>query len=243
MPNSIPAIKIKPGKILLILLAGIALLVCLSIWGQRIRFFGVADIRGAWHEYLIDLLMQDFYLDAEGNIATYINSLLLFIPALLLAVISAWKKSIKDKFKFHWIGLALIFFFLSMDEAAVLHESLIKPMRAIVGAEGFFYFAWIIPGMVMVTVFGLVYLMFFLHLDRKFKFLFFASLAVYMGGVLGGEMVSGYFAASLGQKNFTYAVAASLEESLELIGASLVTYSLLKYLEHYLPEGIIFKAS
>ncbi len=243
MINQSITIKLNPKRILISLLAIVAMLVGLSIWGQRIRFFGVADIRGAWHEYVIDLLMQNFYLDAEGNIPTYINALLLFVPALLLSAISAWKNSIRDKFRFHWVGLALIFFFLSIDEAAVLHESLIKPMRAITGAEGFFYFAWVIPGMAIVAVFGLVYLMFFLHLDRKFKILFFVSLAVYIGGVIGGEMISGYFAAGLGQKNFTYATVASFEESIEFTGASMLIYSLLKYLEHYLPEGLTFKVS
>ena len=221
----------------------VVVIVGLSIYGQKVRFFGVADIRGPWHEFILDQLMQNFYLDAEGNITTFINALLLFIPSLLLTAIGIWKISVKDKFRFHWIGLALIFFFLSIDEAAVIHENMIKPMRAIVGAEGFFYFAWVIPGMVIVAVFGLVYLMFFLHLENKFKILFLFSLGVYISGVIGGEMISGYYAANIGQKNITYAIVASLEESVEYIGCSLIIYSLLKYIEHYLPEGITFKPS
>jgi hypothetical protein len=243
MTSDTAAIKFNPKRILIALLALVVVIVGLSIYGQKIRFFGVADIRGPWHEFLIDQLMQNFYLDAEGNISTFINALLLFIPSLLLAAIGAWKSEGKDKFRFHWVGLALIFLFLSMDEAAVIHESMIKPMRAIVGAEGFFYFAWVIPGMMMVALFGLVYLMFFLHLENKFKILFLFSLAVYISGVIGGEMVSGYYASNIGQKNFTYAVVASLEESIEYIGCSLIVYSLLKYIEHYLPEGITFKTS
>lgn len=242
MTGETPTIKLSPKRILIGLLVMVAAIVALSIYGQRIRFFGVADIRGPWHEFLIDQLMQNFYLDAEGNLTTFVNALLLFIPFLLLTVIGMWKITVKDKFRFHWIGLALIFLFLSIDEAAVIHESMIKPMRAIVGAEGFFYFAWVIPGMVIVAAFGLVYLMFFLHLENKFKILFLLSLGVYISGVIGGEMISGYYASSIGQKNFTYAVVASLEESIEYVGCSLIIFSLLKYIEHYLPEGIIFKA-
>ena len=225
------------------LLVIVAAIVGLSIYGQKIRFFGVADIRGPWHEFILDQLMKSFYLDSEGNIVTFINALLLFIPSLILAEIGIWKISVKDKFRFHWAGLALIFLFLSIDEAAVIHENMIKPMRAIVGAEGFFYFAWIIPGIIMVAAFGLLYLMFFLHLENKFKILFLFSLGVYISGVIGGEMISGYYAANLGLKNYTYAVVASLEESIEYIGCSLIIYSLLKYIEHYLPEGITFKSS
>ncbi len=243
MSNQNITIKLNPKIILIALLIMVAVIVGLSIYGQKVRFFGVADIRGPWHEFVLDQLMQNFYLDAEGNITTFLNALLLFVPSLLLAGIGMWKISVQDKYRFHWIGLAMIFFFLSIDEAAVIHESMIKPMRAIVGAEGFFYFAWIIPGMAIIAVFGLVYLMFFLHLENKFKILFLFSLGVYIGGVIGGEMISGYFAANIGQKNITYAIAASLEESLEYIGCSLIIYSLLKYIEHYLPEGLILKVS
>lgn len=243
MTNQIPEIKINTKKILFTLIGIILVLVGLSIWGQRIRFFGVADIRGVWHEFLIDQLIQNFYLDAEGNFTTYTNALLLFIPSVLLLLISLWKSSLKDKFRFHWFGLSFIFFFLSVDEMTVLHESLIKPMRAIVGADGFFYFAWIIPGLIAVALFGIIYLLFFLHLDKKFKLLFFISLGIYIGGVIGGEMLSGYYASALGLKNFRYATIASLEESIELFGCSLIIYSLLEYIKHYLPEGIIFKST
>ncbi|MCQ3938847.1 MAG: hypothetical protein DPW18_17645 [Chloroflexi bacterium] len=234
-------VKLNPKRALVFLFTLVAVLVGMSIWGQRIKYFGVADIRGAWHEFLLDLLMSAFYLDAESNIPTFANALLLFIPALLLAAIGAWKSVVGDRFRFHWFALALIFLLLSFDEAAALHERLIKPMRAIAGAEGIFYFAWVIPGLAAAALFGLAFLMFFLHLETRFKILFFLSLAVYIGGVIGGEMVSGYFAANLGQKNFTYAVIASFEESVEMFGASLIIYSLLEYLRQSLPEGLTIR--
>ncbi len=243
MTNTTPTVKIKSKYILIFLIAVIGLLVALSIWGQHMRFFGVADIRGAWHEFVIDQMINNFYLDYEGNVPSYANALLLFIPSLLLAGIGAWKSAVKDKFRFHWNGLAFIFFILSVDEIASFHEELIKPMRAVFGSDGIFYFAWIIPGMVAIALFGLTYIMYFLHLENKFKLLFFLSLAVYLGGVIGGEMVSGYFAANLGIKNYTYAVVASLEESIEMLGCSLMIYSLLEYIKYYLPEGLTFNPS
>lgn len=243
MTTQSPTIKLSPKRMFISLLALVAFLVGMSIWGQHMRFFGVADIRGAWHEFLIDVMMTSFYLDIEGNVPTYINALLLFIPSLLLAGIGFWKNSVGDKYRLQWILLALVFLLLSVDEIASFHERLIKPMRAMAGAEGFFYFAWVIPGIAAVASFGFAFLTFFLHLDRKFKLLFFLSLAVYIGGVIGGEMVSGYYAANLGQKNYTYAVVASLEESVEMFGASLIIYSLLEYIKHYLPDGLIFNPS
>ncbi|NWF64763.1 MAG: hypothetical protein HXY38_10700 [Chloroflexi bacterium] len=243
MTNTTPTIKINSKHTLIGLLAVVGLLVLLSVWGQHMRFFGVSDIRGAWHEFLIDLMINSFFFDFEGNVPTYMNALLLFIPSLLLTGIGAWKSAIRDRFRFHWNGLALIFFLLSIDEIASLHEKLIKPMRAIFGSEGVFYFAWIIPGVIAIALFGLTYLMYFLHLENKFKWLFFFSLSTYLGGVIGGEMVSGYFAANLGLKNYTYAVVASLEESVEMIGCSLIIYSLLEYIKFHLPDGVVIRSS
>lgn len=241
MTNQNTIIQINSKKVLAFLISLIVVLVALSIWGQRIRFFGVSDIHGPWHEFLIDQLIQNFYMDSEANIPTFFNALLLFIPALILIFITAWKNSIKDKFRFHWLGLCLVFLFLSIDESTVLHEQLIKPMRVIAGADGFLYFSWVIPGLMAVALFGIVYLFFFLHLENKFKILFFISLAVYIGGVIGGEMLSGYYAAALGLKNIKYATIASIEESIEMIGCSFIIYSLLEYMKHYLPEGMTVK--
>lgn len=242
MTDQTPVINFNPKRVFITLISILAVLVGLSIWGQRIKYFGIADIRGPWHEFLIDLLMQSFYLDSEGNIPTYYNVVLLIIPAALLFAIGASKFFLQDKFRYHWYALAFIFLFLSIDEASSLHERLIKPMREYSDAGRLFYFAWIVPGIVAVLLFGLTFLMFFLHLDKKFKILFFISLAVYIGGVIGGEIVSGYYAANLGLKNFTYAVVASLEESVEMVGASMIIYSLLVYIKDNLADGITFKA-
>ncbi|MBC7875602.1 MAG: hypothetical protein H7Y59_00410 [Anaerolineales bacterium] len=241
MTDQVPIINFNPKRIFITLISILMVLVGLSIWGQRIRYIGVGDIHGPWHEFLIDLLMQSFYLDLEGNIPTYYNVVLLLIPTALLFAIGASKSLLKDKFRYQWYMLAFVFLLLSIDEASSLHERLIKPMREFSDAGRLFYFAWIVPGIAAVILFGLFFLMFFLHLDRKFKVLFFISLAVYIGGVIGGEIVSGYYAANLGLKNFTYAVVASLEESVEMIGASMIIYSLLVYIKDYLPEGITFK--
>lgn len=245
MSNS-TTIKLNPKIVLTVLLTLSAILIGLSIRGQYLKYFpGTIDIHGAWGEFRLDFLMQGFYVDLEANIPSYFNTILLFIPALLLWGIATWKFSISDKFKIHWAGLAFIFLYLSIDEAAALHERLIKPMRSIVNFEGYsglFYFAWVIPGIAVVILFLLAYLRFFFHLENKYKVLFFISIGIYVGGIIGGEMISGHYAETIGLRNFEYAMFTSLEESLEWIGCSLTIYSLLRYIQQYIPEGITFKA-
>lgn len=245
MSNDAATINISPKRTLIVLLVISAVLVCFSIWGEYIKYFGVGDIRGPIHEFLLDVLMNSFYTDKEANIPTYFNTIILFIPSLLFAAAAAWKFSIKDKFKFQWLGLSLVFLYLSLDEASVLHEKLISPMRALFNYEqfgGILYFAWVIPGMTAVLLFMLAYLRFFLNLENKYKILFFISLVIYVSGIIGGEMLSGHFAGTIGLKNFTYSTYTSIEESLEWIGCSLLIYSMLEYFHQYLPNGLTIKS-
>jgi hypothetical protein len=243
MSDTTPVIKLNPGRILVFLLICIALLVGLSIRGQYVRFFpNSVDVNGAWGEFSLDLLMHAFNMDSEADVPTFFNTVVLFVAAILFAAIAVTKFQGRDKFRIHWAGLGILFLYLSIDEAAVLHERLIKPMRSMTDLGGIFYFAWIVPGIAFVVIVGLMYLRFFLNLETKFKILFLASVLLYFGGVIGGEMLSGYFAESIGQKNFTYAVVSNLEEAIELIGASMLIYTLLAYIKQYLPEGITIRA-
>lgn len=237
MSDQFPPIRILPARITITFFALTVLLVVLSIAGQYIKYTpGAVDIRGPVHEYFIDLLMQEFFLDSERSVPTYFNVLLLILPAFLLYSIAGVKSNAGDKYRRHWMALALIFLLLSVDEMVGFHETLIKPIRSIMGAGGFLYFAWVVPGIAAVVLFGIVFLRFFLHLEHKFKLLFCFSLALYITGAIGGEMISGHYAALLGQRNLTYAVVASLEESIEVSGAILISYSLFKYIETYFPE-------
>jgi hypothetical protein len=118
MPNTTPVIEVKPVRVLLTLLGISALLVIFGIWGQYLKYFPQSiDIHGPWEEFGLDLLIHAFDMNAEADVPTFYNTILLFIPFLLCAVIAAWKTLAKDKFRIHWAGLALLFLYLSTDEA------------------------------------------------------------------------------------------------------------------------------
>ena len=226
-----PKLKLNANRILVILIVIIIVLLALSILGQYLRYFqSFADIR-PWMEFALDLLNHKFYLDAETNVPTWFNSILLFIASALFLTIASWAKGNDDKFQYHWFGLSTLWIIFSVDELAVLHETLIEPMRGIFGASNWLYFAWVIPGIIFLAVLSIAYAYFIFKFDPRFKTLFVGSLLLYFSGAVGGEMTSGHFAAILGQRNFTYAVISSLEESVELMGASLLIYTLLRYIE------------
>jgi hypothetical protein len=187
-------------------------------------------------EFGLDLLIHKFDLNAETNIPTWYNTILLLAASLLFFIIATAKYTSKDRFRYHWCGLAALWLYFSVDELAVLHETLIKPVRNVTGLSNWFYFAWVVPALIILAFLGVAYLGFFLHLSLRFKILLLASMVLYFGGAVGGEMLSGHFAETIGLRNFTFAVYSSLEETLELIGASLLIYTLLRYIEEYFRE-------
>jgi hypothetical protein len=112
MPNPTPAIKINPTRVFIFLLICTAIIVGLGIWGQYIRFYpGSLDMHGPWDEFWVDMLMHSFNMDAEANVPTYFNTILLFLPSLIMAAIASWKYIEKDRFRFHWAGLSLLFLY------------------------------------------------------------------------------------------------------------------------------------
>jgi len=85
-----------------------------------------------------------FETAAEANIISWFSSLLLLIAGALLLLIARVETHSADTYARHWKILAWVFFFLSMDETASLHEELIVPLRNAIGTSGIFYFAWVI---------------------------------------------------------------------------------------------------
>ena len=227
------SIKLHPLRIFIILLTTIIFLVVLSIWGQYLKYYQTyVDIR-PWMEVGLDLLIHKFDLNAETNIPTWYNTILLLAASVLFFIIATAKSASRDRFRYHWYGLAVLWLYFSIDELSVLHETLIKPVRNMTNLSNGFSVAWVVPGLIILAVLGIAYLGFFLHLSPRFKILLLASMLLYFGGAVGGEMLSGHFAQTIGLRNFTFAAYSSLEESLELIGASLLIYTLLRYIEEY----------
>ncbi|WP_419600273.1 hypothetical protein [Thiolapillus sp.] len=124
----------------------------------------------------------------------------------------------------------MIFVFLSIDETASLHESLIDPLRNTVHASGVLYYSWVIPYGFALLLFVVLYLRFLLDLPRTIMLLFIASGAIFVSGALGFEMLGGWYADRYGEVSVAYAMLYTCEETLEMTGISLFIYSLLKYI-------------
>lgn len=181
-------------------LVGIAvLLVIVSVIGQIISHLTNYDLAFG----LIPLV----YVNSELSIPTVFSTLLLFICAILLVIITVVKTQRKDAFRKYWGVLSAGFLFMTFDEGSSIHELLDDPMRRFFGNQnpGLFHFAWVVPGIILIAVLGIFFIKFFLHLPKKTRTNFILAAVLYIGGAVGVEMIGGQYASAHGSDNLVSA--------------------------------------
>jgi hypothetical protein len=209
----------------------------LSLW---VLFFAIAGVTVQILRYGFNYRerwISLFNLDREINYPSWYSSFTLLFCGILLGIIAAAKKKEDDRYFRHWKALGFIFVFFSLDEILSFHEILIiNDLRKALNLGGLFYFIWVIPGAIFVLLTALAYLKFLLHLPRKTRDLFLLAGSIYVGGALGMEMVCGYYADTVGQRNLIYGLMVSVEEILEMVGVIVFIYALLSYIGFYLED-------
>ena len=184
-----------------------------------------AVVTGNWTPQMQQSFVRLFDLDAEGNIPTWYSSTLLFCASLLLT----WNSLIAEKRgdRRWWAFIASVFLYLSIDEAAVIHEMAIKPIREVFHTQGFLYYGWIIPAGICVLIFAIVSFRFWWRLPPRIRWLFALSALIYVGSALGIESIQGDFAQKYGDSSWAYDWAGVIEESGEMFGVVLFNYAVL----------------
>jgi len=119
---------------------------------------------------------------------------------------------------------------MSIDEIIGIHELFIIPLRRTFNLSGIFYFSWVILGIAFILIIGIVYLRFLFNLPAKIRNNFILAASLYIGGVIGVELLDGYYAETHGQTNLTYRLMVTLEESLEIFGIIVFIKALLNFM-------------
>jgi hypothetical protein len=190
---------------------------------QTLKYVGGHDVQLG--------LLPYFDLDEEGNLPSWYAASTLLLCAGLLAVIAQAKHRQEDRYARHWLGLSLIFVFLSLDEATGLHEHLMSPMHALLPTytTGYFYYAWVIPAACVLPLLGVAYARFLLALPRGIAWRFIVAGTVYVGGAMGVELLGGRAASLQGTETLTYALLVALEEGGEMTGIVIFVSTLVAY--------------
>ena len=229
--------ELKPGKILRVVLAIICLLFVANMAAILAAFMFGPD------SLFARILLRVFSVDGEMNLPTWYASITLFICSLLLSIITLVLRKKKDKYYIHWGGLSLIFTYLSLDEASGIHELLVKPVKLLhLHGNGIFYFSWLIVGIPIALILAIMYMNFLIKLPGKIRILFLVSGMVFVSGVLGMEMIGGWYASIHGTDNLMYMLLTTLEETLEMLGIAVFIYALLTSI-HLYGEEIVFRVT
>lgn len=219
-------IHFEPKTILKIISLTIFALVVISTLGQVYSYVLAEGIQGN--------IVTLFYIDEEANIPTTFASFSLLLCSGLLAIIAKDKYGEVNRYRRHWKFLSLIFLYLAVDEAAEIHEMSMDITSKLLNTSGFFYFAWVVPAIILFSIFTLIYFKFVFSLPNDTRFLFILAAMIFVCGALGIEMIGGQFVTFKGQTNLLYAMIATIEETLEMIGIAIFIYALLKYIQNYI---------
>ncbi len=157
-------------------------------------------------------------LSFERNLPTAYSAGLLFACAVLLADIARREQELRR----YWVVLAVGFTYMGIDEALEIHESL----GGLVGGRGVFYFDWVIPAGLAAAAIGAWFIPFLLRLPAGTRRWFVVAGALYVGGALVMELPLGFVTEQYGDDNIAYASIDFVEETLEMLGASVFLLAL-----------------
>jgi hypothetical protein len=161
----------------------------------------------------------------EVSVPTWLATVTLAACATVLAIYSSAFSRARDRFSLHWLGLALGFAYLSIDEAAEIHERLLGYL-ATVTFGGRIPQMWAIFGVAIVALIGLTYIRFLSHLPPAARNMFLVAAAIFLIGGAGVELAGGLYRSAGNGEDVIYLSLAFLEETLEATGSGLFLYAL-----------------
>ena len=181
--------------------------VVLTVWHYR------------WQE-LPWLLRQMFDVDEEENLPTWYSAFALLLTAAFLLLLALRKRTEHDPWARYWLGLAVAFCLLSLDEIAGLHETFNSTFES----------SWGLLGTVVAAVFGLAYVRFLRDLPASTRWRFLVAAFLYVGGAVAVEMATDWYADEDLLDTLSYNLWTAVEEGLEMTGVLVFLHALLGYM-------------
>jgi len=188
----------------------------------------VANIAFAFILDTVPSWVMDNFGTGEHNILTWLSSALLLYAALLLTSLALGERArladtpdTSDRLVVwrRWLELALVFYLLSLDETAQLHENLTNVLHDAFGLGGYLYFAWVIPGFLFALLVFLRVLGLLRSLPSATRRALLMSGAIYLTGAIGIDSVSANHSFHAGEvQDLPFQLLSAIEEGLEVLG-------------------------
>ena len=131
--------------------------------------------------------------------------------------------------------MSIIFFYLSLDEAASIHELSGKLVRSILNVSGIFHNSWVVIAIPLVLIFIVFFRRFLLDLPQDTRQSFLIAGAIFIIGALGLEMLEGYVCCAQAENwQIINGLLIVVEEFLENFGIIVFIIALLSYTKLHL---------
>lgn len=211
-------VTIAPKRLAILMALGVVVLLAAHAGAWIWAYYDV----GGTHTWRL------FNLDLEGNIPSWYSASLLFLGSLGAATNALAERT---RWTRYWLALSGIFLYLSLDEAAAIHEELSHPIREFIGSPSILHKrTWILAGVLVVIVFVVVYVPFMRALPRRTRTLLVTAGALYVIGAVGFEFLGTVAKDQLGGKaSVGYLFVTLFEEGAEMFGAVLFLFTVLSH--------------
>jgi hypothetical protein len=158
------------------------------------------------------------YLDveAERSLYTWYSTCILLLTGFIASCHADRVGRHGPHFR-QWVGIGVLFVYLSLDEMLSVHEKLSAIGGRIVEPTGFFRYSWVVPGLFLAGIVAFSLSSLVLDLPKRQRFWTIASGAIFLGGAVGMEMISGKIAFVLSRDTLLYQAVNSVEEAMEVI--------------------------
>lgn len=191
-------------------------------------------------------LRHIFDLDREGNISSWFSSSQLLLAGIVFLIVSRAPAARAIYSPAFFLLFGLSFVFLSMDEAAGIHEMLSAVLQRVeflprfADGHGIWIALYAVAG-VAVALITFRSMKTFLQNCRSEFLLLVGGLALFIAGGVGLEILS-YSIARDGTNFQLHRAQVAFEELLEMFGVSLVLYSALltanRFMQDSLPQDV-----
>lgn len=164
-------------------------------------------------------------MEEEDSLTDWYTALLHGFIAILLVLsgriepIARWRP--------YWFGLAGIFIYLSIDEAAALHELWMVPLEKF-KFTGALTYSWVIPFALLSLLLGLIYLPFVLSREPGLRRIIVLAGLIFVRSALGLELVEGYCVTHFGVRGRCFQWSMNIEETGEMASLTLFALGLLR---------------
>lgn len=214
---------------------GVLLTVIVGLVGCGILAISLDELAfdNFWLDEVRSSLVRLFSLDQEANIPTWYASAALILASALAFMLSRAAPRTDGR---RWALISLLLLLMSIDESAVMHEMMIKPLRRLFDTPELLHYPWIVPAGILAFGFAVYLFPFVWRQPSPVRWRIIMGGALFLTGALAIEAVSGLIEEVRGRDRL-YHMTVVVEESLEKLGVLCVISAFLRRLA-ILPNGL-----